>query len=59
MLMPDISQTKQPKEQKKNKLKQKHATFMYNPQNLRICTSTAFFFFQVFVLVKNAKKRRG
>ena len=57
--MPDISQTKQPREtEKKTKPKQNDATFMYNPQNLRMCTITTFFL-QVFDLVKNAKKRRG
>ena len=38
-----------------SKLKQKDATFMYDPQDLRIRTCTTFFLF-VFDLVKNAKK---
>ena len=31
----------------KKKLKQKDATFMYNPRNLRICTFTFFFKFSI------------
>ena len=46
------------KQEKKNKLYQTDATFMYNPQDLRIRTFTTFFF-QAFDLVKNAKKGRG
>ena len=56
ILTPYISRTKQPR--KKNELKQKDATFIYNPQDLRIRNFTTFFF-QVFDLVKIAKKQRG
>ena len=55
ILMP----TKQPnnlEKQKKSKLMQKDATFMYNAHNSRIYTLTTFV--SVFNLGKNAKKRR-
>ena len=42
--MPYISRTKQPEETKKSKFKQKDATFMYKPQDLRIRTFTTFVF---------------
>ena len=38
-----LTRTKQPRETKKSKLEQKDATFIYDPQNLRIRTSTTFF----------------
>ena len=57
-MTPRITRTKQPGRTKKSKLKQKDATFIYDPQNLRMRTLN-FFFCQVSDLVRNAKKRHG